>query len=129
MALTPAFELAIGEQGAGVRVSARDRGRSHAPAQRDGGKVIAHMALVAAMIVVVAEAQLAIVVPPCSHGLQDKRSGIRSPAKLVFQVQTFASPYPPSSQSSEGAVTLWCTAQAMSAQKEIKRVDSLRTKV
>ena len=86
---TPALELAIGEHGAGKRVSARDRGRSQARAQRDGGKVVAHLdgvgdVLVQAVVIMcravvgvaairgVAEAQLAAIVESCSHRLQDK---------------------------------------------------------
>jgi len=85
VALTPALELAIGEQGAGVRVSARDRGRSQVHAQRDGGKKVAHLVgvvdvrtypfasiPVAILRLGVAEAQLAVEVASCSHGLQDK---------------------------------------------------------
>ena len=92
MALTPALELAIGEQGAGVLVSVRDRSRSHARAQRDGGKEVAHLVLVVATILGVAEAQLAAAPPSCSDWLQDKRSSLRSPAKLLFQVQNICQP-------------------------------------
>ena len=40
---TPALDLRIGEQGAGVLPFTRDRGRSQARAQRDGGKQVAHL--------------------------------------------------------------------------------------
>ena len=54
MALTPALELAIGEQSAGVILSTRDRGRRQARAQRDGGKEVANLVLVVATILGVA---------------------------------------------------------------------------
>ena len=83
---TPALELAIGEQGAGVGKSACDRGRSQARAQRDSGKELAHLAIIVvqeattghavATTVGVAETQLAVAVQPCSHRRQDKQSGL-----------------------------------------------------
>jgi len=103
VALTPALELATGEQGAGVLGSARDRGSSQARAQRDGGKVVAHLVLVVttehalekAQLAAWAEAQLAVAVVSCSHGLQGKQSGLRAPAKMWCQAQISPSPKPP----------------------------------
>jgi len=117
VALTPALELAIGEQGAGVRASGvavvasgrGDRSRSQVRAQRDGGKEVAHRVAVAATILGVAEAQLADIVASCSHGLQSKQRGLGSPAKLWFQIHH---PPAPNLQSSH-------SAQAMSATKDV----------
>jgi hypothetical protein len=53
------------------------------------------MALVVTTSFGVAEAQLAPAVLSYSHGLQDKQSGLRAPAKMWYQAQTSPGPKPP----------------------------------
>ena len=103
MAPNPALHLRVREQGAGVRYSARDRGRSHARAQRDGGKEVAHLVCVAATTTGVAQAQLAVLVVSCSHGPQDKQSGFRPPAKVWPTAQTSPGPKQPSISTIRGS--------------------------
>ena len=95
VALTPALELAIGEQGAGVPGSARDCSCSQARAQRDGGEEVAHLVSVVATIRCVAKAQVAEPVVSCNRRLQSEQSELRSTAKLWIQAHTSSGPKPP----------------------------------